>query len=79
MKQPKYIVVEEDGEPYPIIFPEHIAHSEIGGLFRRVVSAGFVLLGETEATAFGRSASLGVGSRSGDSQLLSRALGYGEN
>ena len=75
----KYIIVESklNGE-YPVLFPEHIKHSDMAQRFQhnKIVSAGKVLFNgnEKDIVVFGNSISLGLKSKPEDTDLIRRGL-----
>jgi hypothetical protein len=64
----KYIVVTANGLEVAITFPEVITHADMAGR-QSVVAAGFC---NRDLEAFGESTSLGLKSRTQDTQLLKR-------
>jgi len=73
----KYVVFEMGGDDYgvymPILFPEHIVHSQIKVEGARADSAGFY--NTASETAYGNSKSLSLGSvNERDTELCKRAL-----
>lgn len=83
MENSKYIVVvEESGSEHIIIFSEMLTHSTIADVFKstgmKVVSAGFMTVGNDQANCFGSSESVGLKSRGqDDSNLADLALCLG--
>jgi hypothetical protein len=83
MSEAKYIIIEIDGSPSPIVFPNHIVHADMArtarglGKFGKVSGAGFCLVDDNGYNCFGESTSLNVKSNySLDSNILNKALGY---
>lgn len=74
----KYIMVEVEGLPTPIIFPGYINHSDMVrmmGLTREhVLSAGFVQFSDDGIVPYGESISLGVISRPEDKAILATSF-----
>jgi len=69
----KYVVViDNEGNESPILFPESVVHSTISPLKTVVVSAGFCYKENGKWMASSRSESLRKESRSVDSELLQR-------
>lgn len=70
----KYIVFENDIiSPFPIIFPDMIAHAEVAANFSKykILSAGFCAINESEVGCWGKSVSLNVVSdKSQDEKLI---------
>lgn len=70
----KYVIVEKSCLELPIIFPDVIEH----GMFQNVISAGFCKIGignnRLTVSCWGKSSSLGVKSRAGDSQILEKEI-----
>lgn len=89
MERAKYIVVWDDDEEYPVVFPEHLNHATVaakltmqmaGEFQKHVRSAGFVEFyvvcpGQVGVECYGKSVSLGIGSREQDGDVLERWLG----
>lgn len=73
MNHVKYIVVENFTESV-IIFPETLQHKDVAGNMK-VISAGFCYLPDEynpKSSTFGKSVSLGIGSREEDSLLIDK-------
>jgi len=74
----KYIVLKARWGEIPVLFPDNMMHAEVG-VNHDIISGGFVWLkttkeGRIEATAYGESASVGVSSRTKDSDLITAFL-----
>ncbi len=82
MQEAKYIVYmdEEAGTETPVLFPSYVKHSDMARGFDKVLSAGFVSVRGTNATAYGESTSLKKKSDpKRDSCIITRMLfGYQE-
>jgi hypothetical protein len=77
----KYVMLEIEGIPCPILFEKVIPHRNIcvplGGALksRKLVSAGFVVISNGKVFAHGLSESLQMQSRPEDSGIIARFLG----
>jgi hypothetical protein len=76
----KYIIFEMDGIDSPVIFPPWVHHKTIAhNLSGKVISAGFIRMGEGSGRLYvwGQSKSLGVKSRPvADLDIILRALDF---
>lgn len=74
----KYIVFEQEstGLKMPVVFPDHVTHSQISIEGTRPVSAGFCLVGTEELVTIGtgKSDSLNLAPLAGDRELIVAAL-----
>ncbi|WP_147382095.1 hypothetical protein [Parabacteroides sp. AF48-14] len=74
----KYVVFEQErtGLKMPVLFPDHVTHSEIKIEGTKVVSAGFCLVGTEEIVTIlqERSDSLNIGPAKGDRELIIAVL-----
>ena len=73
----KYIIFEDfSGKQTPILFPERILHEELREQvpYAKVLSAGYVYLTERGFACRGTVRELGVSSRDGDDQIISRSF-----
>ena len=74
----KYIVFEQEGTGLrmPVLFPDHVTHSQIAIDGAKPVSAGFVLIGgDNIVTVFpDKSESLNMGPIQGDRELILATL-----
>ena len=69
MSKWKYIIVDLDGLPVPILFPEALQHNRVAKNFK-VESAGFINV-ESVGAAYGESISLMIQSKGiEDTQLI---------
>ena len=70
----KYVIIKACATKTPILFPDWADHRDIAGN-HKVVSAGFVLLGEDRtAHPYGKSVSLNIGPADGDKELIEKFL-----
>lgn len=85
----KYIVVETKNatggtQETPIIFSDLVSHDEVARKFFKPISAGFLSINkemgeckeEYRVSAYGKSVSLGVSSRTEDKALIERHLNF---
>lgn len=79
MNSAKYVVLDYQGFDTIFMFPGFIGHSDFVGSFINpvVISAGFIEFYDNNVTTYGKSVSLGIGSRPEDSKLAKRALCLG--
>lgn len=78
----KYVMLEFNGIPAPILFPDYVPHKAVSVelshvLGQKIKSAGFVSIGETVETS-GHSESLGVSSNPDDAKIIATVLGLKE-
>lgn len=76
----KYLMFEVNGIPAPVLFPDHVKHSEVAAaskFFDTVASAGFVEIGETVRT-YGQSVGLNLSSRPEDARFIEIMIGKRE-
>ena len=60
----KYIIVEQDGFEMPYLFSPLVKHSEFAyKIGNKVISAGFISIGEFGINCYGKSDSLNIVSR----------------
>lgn len=73
----KYLVIELEGIPQPVVFSELTTHSDVAQALRgTVLSAGFCYIAEGLYVCYGESVSCRVKSRGDeDSKILNRLLG----
>jgi hypothetical protein len=73
MGDAKYIIVDDGMCIYPVIFHKLVKHSVMAECVRQtVISAGFVT---SSGEAYGKSVSLGVASKPGDTKMIQQMLG----
>lgn len=75
----KYIIFSDFyGNECPVLFPEHIEHSQLKDSFSNIVSAGFadiiVYNDVIKVSAFGKSTGLNIESREKDSSIIERMI-----
>lgn len=82
MSEAKYIIIEIDGNPVPIVFPNHIIHADMAraarnlGPWGKVSGAGFCLVDDSGYSCYGESTSLNIKSNyTTDNVLLNKLLG----
>lgn len=69
----KYVMLRRASFRFPVVFPDHIEHSQLQGA--DVVSAGFVTMDENgTARTYGKSTSLGKSPTKGDETILTEFL-----
>jgi len=74
----KYLIVADGPHEHAILFPEIVAHKEIGGAAgHKLVAAGFCSIDTVDGnvTTWGKSDSLGVEGRPEDHLIISKSLG----
>lgn len=75
MSSMKYIVVDTGLVDAIIIFPDVIQHNTFAESFPYIVSAGFITMSPKGVyTCYGKSYSLGIGSREIDSQIANEQI-----
>jgi len=68
----KYIMIEKNGERFPILFPNDLVHSEVTSSEGKVVSAGFCHITDDDVQVSDESSvSLGIGPAFGDEVVIS--------
>ena len=79
--QMKYLMYNVGGSERPILFSADAAHTDmhklVGGAFK-LLGAGFVSSQNCPPRAYGRSVTLGIGSRPEDTAVIRQHLGWEE-
>lgn len=74
----KYVVFEQEGTglKMPVLFPNHVTHSQVEISGMKVVSAGFCFIGGDEIVTISSdvSDSLNIGPAKGDKELIIATL-----
>lgn len=79
--QMKYLMYQVAGMDHPILFSAEISHVDMHknmGPYGKLVSAGFVTAQNCAPRAYGSSTTLAVRSRTEDSAIVRRHLGWEE-
>ena len=78
----KYIIVEDfSGQPVPFLFPHRVDHVDMREQlpYRKILSAGFVILEDGAFRCYGESRELGVCAREDDALCIAEKFSRREN